>query len=532
MPAGLGWRRHRAHSGSERQEKGGQGMDGRGALRRSPAHAFAALPRKTRSPPECPSPAPARCLLSPTGPGIPGRPAPRSPPGPSPEPQAARPAAGPGVAAALTRPLRRLALAPALRRSWALQTRSPQLPRRRAPSRAAPEGDPARPPRPAPRGPRAAAPHSGRPSALGAAQTRLQLPGGAGLRERGAGRRRGTGVPPPPARPVEGAGGGGSEWPRRWAVPESPPFGRPQACSPSDTMAAPQLFRALVSAQWVAEALRAPRAGQPLQLLDASWYLPKLGRDARREFEERHIPGAAFFDIDQCSDRTSPYDHMLPGAEQFAEYAGRLGVGAATHVVVYDASEQGLYAAPRVWWMFRAFGHRTVSLLDGGLRHWLRQGLPLGSGKSHPAPAEFHAQLDPAFVKTYEDIKENLEARRFQVVDARAAGRFQGTEPEPRDGIEPGHIPGTVNIPFTEFMTPEGLEKSPEEIQRLFQEKKVDLSRPLVATCGSGVTACHVALGAYLCGKPDVPIYDGSWVEWFMRARPEDIISEGRGKTH
>ncbi|XP_070645869.1 3-mercaptopyruvate sulfurtransferase isoform X3 [Bos indicus] len=307
-----------------------------------------------------------------------------------------------------------------------------------------------------------------------------------------------------------------------------------QACSPSVTaaMASKQLFRALVSAQWVAEALRAPQAGQPLRLLDASWYLAKLGRDARREFEERHIPGAAFFDIDQCSDRTSPYDHMLPSAAHFSEYAGRLGVGAATHVVVYDASDQGLYAAPRVWWMFRVFGHRTVSLLDGGLRNWLRQGLPLSSGKSRPQPAEFHAVLDPAYIKTYEDIKENLESRRFQVVDARAAGRFRGTEPEPRDGIEPGHIPGTINIPFTDFLTEDGLEKSPEEIRRLFQDKKVDLSLPLVATCGSGVTACHVALGAYLCGKPDVPIYDGSWVEWYMRAQPEDIISEGRGKIH
>lgn len=207
-------------------------------------------------------------------------------------------------------------------------------------------------------------------------------------------------------------------------------------------MASKQLFRALVSAQWVAEALRAPPAAQPLRLLDASWYLAKLGRDARREFEERHIPGAAFFDIDQCSDRTSPYDHMLPSAAQFSEYVGRLGVGTATHVVVYDASDQGLYAAPRVWWMFRVFGHRTVSLLNGGLRNWLRQGLPLSSGKSCPEPAEFHAVLDPAYIKTYEDMKENIESRRFQVVDARAAGRFRGTEPEPRDGNRCAKRPG------------------------------------------------------------------------------------------
>nr|XP_004650334.2 3-mercaptopyruvate sulfurtransferase [Jaculus jaculus] len=296
-------------------------------------------------------------------------------------------------------------------------------------------------------------------------------------------------------------------------------------------MAAPQLFRALVSAQWVAEALRSPGTSPPLRLLDASWYLPKLGRDARREFEERHLPGAAFFDLDQCSDHESPYDHMLPSAERFAQYAGSLGVSAATHVVVYDGSDQGLYSAPRVWWMFRVFGHSTVSLLDGGLRHWLREKLPISSDHSHPEPAQFRAQLDPSFIKTFEDMKENLKSRRFQVVDARAAGRFQGLEPEPRDGIEPGHIPGAMNIPFTEFLTKEGLEKSPEEVRRLFQEKKVDLSQPLVATCGSGVTACHVALGAYLCGKPDVPIYDGSWVEWYMRAQPEHVISEGRGKS-
>lgn len=199
-------------------------------------------------------------------------------------------------------------------------------------------------------------------------------------------------------------------------------------------MAAPKLFRALVSAQWVAEALKSPRSSQPLKLLDASWYLPKLGRDARHEFEERHIPGAAFFDIDRCSDHTSPYDHMLPSAEQFADYAGSLGVSASTHVVVYDGSDQGLYSAPRVWWMFRAFGHHTVSLLDGGFRHWLSQNLPISSGKSHSEPTEFCAQLDPSFIKTHEDILENLDTRRFQVVDARAAGRFQGTQPEPRDG--------------------------------------------------------------------------------------------------
>ncbi|XP_036615778.1 3-mercaptopyruvate sulfurtransferase isoform X2 [Trichosurus vulpecula] len=293
-------------------------------------------------------------------------------------------------------------------------------------------------------------------------------------------------------------------------------------------MAAGSLFRALVSAKWVAKSLK---ESQPLKLLDASWYQPKLKRDARQEFEKGHIPGAAFFDLDLGSDQTSPYDHMLPNAAEFAEYVGKLGVGNGTHVVVYDASDEGLYSAPRLWWMFRAFGHETVSLLDGGLRNWKREGYPLSSGRARPIQAEFQATLNPMFVKTYEDIKENIESRRFQVVDSRVEGRFRGIEPEPQEGIEPGHIPGTLNIPFIDFMTEEGLEKSPDAIQRLFQDNKVDLSKPLVATCGAGVTACHVALGAYLCGKPDVAIYDGSWMEWYMRARPEDVISEGRGKT-
>ncbi|NXH78516.1 THTM sulfurtransferase, partial [Hydrobates tethys] len=291
------------------------------------------------------------------------------------------------------------------------------------------------------------------------------------------------------------------------------------------------LYRALVSAKWLSEAVKSQQAGLALRIMDASWYLPKMKRDPKREFEERHIPGAVFFDIDQCSDRTSPYDHMLPKADDFAEYVGKLGVGNDSHVVVYDGSDQGLFSAPRVWWMFRVFGHEAVSLLDGGLKNWQREGNALSSGKSQVAPSEFHASLDKSLVKTYEDVLDNLDSHRFQLVDARAAGRFRGVEPEPRDGIEPGHVPGSMNIPFTDFLTESGLEKTPEQIRSLFQEKKVDLLKPVVATCGSGVTACHVALGAYLCGKPDVAVYDGAWVEWYMRAQPENIISEGKGKT-
>ncbi|KAM7023464.1 3-mercaptopyruvate sulfurtransferase isoform 1-T1 [Passerculus sandwichensis] len=299
----------------------------------------------------------------------------------------------------------------------------------------------------------------------------------------------------------------------------------------SGAMSQQLLYRALVSAKWLSEAIKSQQAGLALKIVDASWYLPKMKRDPKREFEERHIPGAVFFDIDQCSDRTSPYDHMLPKANDFAEYVGKLGVGNDSHVVVYDGSDQGLFSAPRVWWMFRVFGHEAVSLLDGGLKNWQREGNALSSGKTQVAPSEFHASLDKSLVKTYEDVLDNLDSRRFQLVDARAAGRFRGVEPEPRDGIEPGHVPGSTSIPFTDFLTESGFEKTPEQIRTLFQEKKVDLLKPVVATCGSGVTACHVALGAYLCGKPDVAVYDGAWVEWYMRAQPENIISEGKGKT-
>ncbi|OCT83186.1 hypothetical protein XELAEV_18025723mg [Xenopus laevis] len=224
------------------------------------------------------------------------------------------------------------------------------------------------------------------------------------------------------------------------------------------------LPRALVSPRWLWDTLRNGSAlSGTLRVLDASWHLPKSGRDGWREYKERHIPGSYFFDIDACSDRTSPYDHMLPTADQFSEYAGSLGISNDSHIVVYDASDFGSYSAPRVWWMFRIFGHPQVSVLDGG--------------------------------------------------------------------IEPGHISGAVNVPFPSFLSAEGYEKSLDEIRHLFHEKGVDLSKPMVATCGSGVTACHVALAAFLCGKEDVSIYDGSWVEWYMRAKPEDVISEGRGKT-
>lgn len=196
------------------------------------------------------------------------------------------------------------------------------------------------------------------------------------------------------------------------------------------------LPRALVSPRWLWDTLRAGSAVRSnVQILDASWHLPKTGRDAWREYKERHIPGAYFFDIDNCSDRTSPYDHMLPSADQFAEYAGKLGVSNSSHVVVYDTSDFGSFSAPRLWWMFRVFGHPHVSVLDGGLRAWLREEHPVKPGKEpRPKPVEFQAKLNASQVVGHEEMVENIEKRTFQTVDARVEGRFRGLDPEPREG--------------------------------------------------------------------------------------------------
>lgn len=190
------------------------------------------------------------------------------------------------------------------------------------------------------------------------------------------------------------------------------------------------LFRALVSSKWLAESIRVGKVGPSLRVLDASWYSPGT-RQARQEYLERHIPGASFFDIEECRDTASPYEVMLPSPKDFANYVGRLGIGNETHVVVYDGDDLGSFYAPRVWWMFRVFGHRTVSVLNGGFKNWLKEGHPVTSEPSNPEPATFKANLDHSLFKTYEQVLENLKSQRFQLVDSRSQGRYLGTEPEP-----------------------------------------------------------------------------------------------------
>lgn len=278
----------------------------------------------------------------------------------------------------------------------------------------------------------------------------------------------------------------------------------------------------LVSTEWLARRLGAPQ----LRVVDASTYLPNQGRDAAREYAEGHIPGAVFFDLDASSDRSTPLPHMLPSAEDFAARMSALGIDDASDVVVYDGSGTNM-SAPRAWWMFRAFGHERVAVLDGGLGAWRAEGRPLERGTVTPAPGRFTARLNERVVRDLDAMRSNLTSKREQVIDARAAARFTGDAPEPRAGIRGGHIPGSVNLPFTDLVTPQGTVLPPDVLRRKLDAIGVDLTRPIVTTCGSGVTACCIALALELVGAPNVAVYDGSWTEW--GGRGDTPVETGRG---
>lgn len=269
----------------------------------------------------------------------------------------------------------------------------------------------------------------------------------------------------------------------------------------------------------------ARRLGDPgVKIIDASWYLPQTGRDARAEFHEGHLPGAAYFDLDENSDPASPLPHMLPPAEQFARRMSGLGLSDADLIVVYDGSGTNL-SAGRAWWMFRAFGHPAVTVLDGGLGLWRHEGRSLEAGEAHPVRGHFTARLDPRQVRTLDEVRQALELGTAQVVDARARGRFEGSQPEPRPGIRGGHLPGSRNLPYTDLVAADGrLLPEPELRSRLVAEG-IDPARPIIATCGSGVTACALALALDVLGSTDVAVYDGSWTEW--GGRPDVPAASG-----
>jgi thiosulfate/3-mercaptopyruvate sulfurtransferase len=257
------------------------------------------------------------------------------------------------------------------------------------------------------------------------------------------------------------------------------------------------------------------RLGDPaLIVLDASWYLPNSDRDASAEYLARHLPGARFFDLDAASDHTTPLPHMLPTAEAFEEVARELGISAASTVVVYDGSCVNLSAA-RAWWMFRAFGHARVAVLDGGFGAWRAEGRPLERGAPPPWPrGDFRAVLQPGQVRSLAEMQAIVASRSAQVVDARPAGRFHGVDPEPRAGVRSGHMPGSVSLPYADLVDAQGRLLSPDALRERLHASGVDLRRPVVATCGSGTSACAVLLALEALGAPAGALYDGAWTEW------------------
>jgi thiosulfate/3-mercaptopyruvate sulfurtransferase len=267
----------------------------------------------------------------------------------------------------------------------------------------------------------------------------------------------------------------------------------------------------LVSTDWLAAHLD----DADLRVLDGTWHMPQLERDARAEFAQAHIPGAVFFDIDEIADRSTSLPHMLPTPEAFADAVGRLGIASGDRVVVYDV--RGVISAARVWWTFRAFGHDRVAVLDGGFRAWKAENRPVEAGEPTPPRREFRATLRPELVRDLEAMRRNLSARTEQVLDARSRGRFEGTEPEPRAGLRGGHIPGSLNLPYESLYRTDGTLKPTDALRSAFLIAGVDLGKPITTTCGSGVTASVLALALHLVGHQHVAVYDGSWTEWASR---------------
>lgn len=269
--------------------------------------------------------------------------------------------------------------------------------------------------------------------------------------------------------------------------------------------------RFVVSADWVEKQLGAPG----FRVVDASWYLPAQNRNAAEEYAAGHIPGAVFFDQDVIADHSSGLPHTIPSEQVFAEAAGRFGISETDTIVVYDGP--GFFSAPRVWWLFRLFGAADVYVLDGGLDAWKREGRPVTSDLSEPMPAVFQARLDASRVMTLEAMKSLVSEGKVQIADARGPGRFQGTEPEPRAGVRSGHMPGARNLPAT-TLSENGRFKSLSELRKTIESAGIDLAKPFVTSCGSGVTAAIITLALTSLGHTDNTLYDGSWTEWGGRS--------------
>ena len=271
-----------------------------------------------------------------------------------------------------------------------------------------------------------------------------------------------------------------------------------------------------VSTEWLAAHINDAN----LAIIDASWYLPTMNRDGKKEYADGHIPNAQHFDIDAVADKTTNLPHMLPSADEFARIVGAMGIADTDHIVVYDGA--GLFAAARVWWTFKVMGASQVSILEGGAPKWKAEGRAWTNTPTHRAAKQFKSKFDARTVADLETIKSTLKNKSAQIVDARPADRFKGDAPEPRPGLKAGHMPGSFNVPFGEVVK-NGTLVDPESLQNAFNNAGVDLSKPVITSCGSGVSAAILALALETLGTPAQALYDGSWAEWGAREECEVV---------
>lgn len=264
----------------------------------------------------------------------------------------------------------------------------------------------------------------------------------------------------------------------------------------------------LVTTRWLAEEMGA----SDLRIVDASAFLPEHKRDALAEFAACHIPGAVFLALEDLVDSAAPFANTLPSAEKFASRMQSLGLGDGSRIVVYDDSP--IRSATRAWFMLRLFGAQNVALLDGGIARWKAEGRPCAQGREHLRHRHYTVWSDTALLRDKAQVLANIDSREAVLVDARAYGRFSGAVPEARPGLAAGHIPGARNLPYPSLFAPDGTWKSPDAIRAAFEAAGIDLAKPLIASCGSGMTANVVLFAAHLIGKDDVALYDGSWAEW------------------
>ena len=268
--------------------------------------------------------------------------------------------------------------------------------------------------------------------------------------------------------------------------------------------------KTLVSAQWLAAHLKDP----DLRVLDASWYLPGSKRDPFAEYQAAHIPGARFFDLDDVSDHRSDLPHMVPPVEKLMSRMRAIGVGDGHQIVVYDGS--GLFSAPRVWWLFKLMGQMDIAVLDGGFPKWQAEGHPVEDLPPILRDRHMMVRRQNQMVKDVTQVSAASKLGESEIVDARSPGRFYGKDPEPRPGLRAGHIPGSKNVFYKDLLKADDTMKSPDEMRQVFLEAGVDLDKPVITSCGSGVTAAILSLGLTRMGKTDHSLYDGSWTEWGM----------------